>query len=678
MVTILVIAGLDYNTTKQVKSLVSDDDGSTNPVDLSSAKCEYCTHEETEHALKNMQKREAEIEETAKKHGPISWSLFNSDPSKYAGREVHLYNSDFESGTLRLKAGGMFVLKEDILFNPNRFDDHMPTPAQTEYADPAYRVGFFAAITVEADDVLIDLDEFSIGQSVEHALQQRIFFCIELNDQPFLSTEGPIDFGTSVVFVKNVIVRNGVLGPSSHHGIHGNGGRKIYIHDVDVIDKEVAGLAFNGFTDVVIERVVVHGMRPIPVRGTYAQSRGLRQFVNIALALSAGAHPVEEANLQAALIILEDLMFDVYEDIVTNELEGIDCGAHPDACDLFDNPSRLPDGGSVYGILFNSLGVAVLGFGEGTVQADGNVKFGADIYMLDCEFDEQIGHPVEVISLMNMTNGAIQHGPSGGVVNILEAASGVNGDYSGTPLTDVQILLAKLVKLLPTSYQHIFARMSIDDGVIAWFDGLRSLYDMVATGDYRYMRNGDAQAHVLKGMFGVRIERTHSVCMRGIRISDIVNLAERCITEALYGETESDFCPQATGTGHPAQGHYTCCQRGDARGLLMAQVTGGRLRDVTVHNVTSSHSWARGMDFFDRSKRMSVIDTDISQISTAPGCDYKELCCSERWNSPKTPQAVGLAFELVDVGDVCRENVNIKDIENGCVVGAFQSAGGEI
>lgn len=677
VIATLVLVAIDYSDTKDIKNaIIVNDDGS--PVDFSTSDCEYCSHEETEHALKYMQQRENDIEHDAKHHSPISWSTYKSDENKYSGRVVELYQTDFDSGTLRIHTPGMFVFKEDVFFNPNPAYDHMPTMSQSEYADPAYRMGFFAGITVESDDVLIDLDDHTFGQSEAHALQQRFFFLIELNDQPFLTAEGPMNFGNDVTFVKNVIVRNGVLGPTAHHGIHGNGGKKIFVHDVDIVEKEVAGIALNGFTDVVLQRVTVSGMRSVAVLGTYAQSRGVGQFADLALALSAGSNPTEEANLQSALTTLRTLMGEVYSDMITDGLGYINCTAHPDACDLFDNPTRLPDGGITYGILFNSLGVSVLGFGEGTPQEGGDVKFGGDIYMLDCDIKKQAGSPNEIIALVNVTSGKIQHGPTGGIIRALEWATGVNGDYSGTAQSEVQILLAKLVRKLPANKQVYFSRMVIDDGVIDWYDGVRSLTDLITSGDFRFMQNGDAQAHVLKGSIGIRIERSNGVCLNGINVDGIINTAERCQEGPFYGQTEPDFCPQASGNGHPAQGHYSCCQRSDARGISVVESSGVRMRDVDISNVTSIHAWARGIDIFHKAKRVSVIDTDISEIYAAPGCSYEESCCSDKWGSPKPPQAIGLAFELVDVADVCRENVKITDVENGCVLSAFQTAGGEL
>ena len=55
----------------------------------------------------------------------------------------------------------------------------------------AYHLGFFAAITVESDDVILDLNGKSLKQSKLHNLQQRFYSHIELASAPFIPKQGP-------------------------------------------------------------------------------------------------------------------------------------------------------------------------------------------------------------------------------------------------------------------------------------------------------------------------------------------------------------------------------------------------------------------------------------------------------------------------------------------------------
>eukprot|EP00961_Rhodomonas_salina_P230463 3114584-Rhodomonas_salina.1 len=88
---------------------------------------------------------------------------------------------------------------EDVQFNPNRESNWYPVCTgvpQTEYCgehgpSKAYQLGFFAGITIESEDIHVDLNGHTFSQHPEHALQQRFFALIELASQPFIPNQGP-------------------------------------------------------------------------------------------------------------------------------------------------------------------------------------------------------------------------------------------------------------------------------------------------------------------------------------------------------------------------------------------------------------------------------------------------------------------------------------------------------
>jgi hypothetical protein len=57
-----------------------------------------------------------------------------------------------------------------------------------------------------------------------------------------------------------VTVKNGTIGASPHHGLHGNSNSNIQIYDITVRDWEVAGIAFNGLKSGVITNVTITGL----------------------------------------------------------------------------------------------------------------------------------------------------------------------------------------------------------------------------------------------------------------------------------------------------------------------------------------------------------------------------------------------------------------------------------
>ncbi|KAH8056977.1 hypothetical protein JL722_7202 [Aureococcus anophagefferens] len=62
---------------------------------------------------------------------------------------------------------------------------------ETYPPDRGFWLGFFAAISVAADDVVVDLNGHEIRSSREFLLRQRFFSIIELADKPFKANSGP-------------------------------------------------------------------------------------------------------------------------------------------------------------------------------------------------------------------------------------------------------------------------------------------------------------------------------------------------------------------------------------------------------------------------------------------------------------------------------------------------------
>lgn len=67
---------------------------------------------------------------------------------------------------------------------------------------------------------------------------------------------GPHDF-LSFVAAKNVIISNGILGLSAHHGVHGNESKNITLLDLVIKDFEVAGISINEGKNITVKDVEI-------------------------------------------------------------------------------------------------------------------------------------------------------------------------------------------------------------------------------------------------------------------------------------------------------------------------------------------------------------------------------------------------------------------------------------
>lgn len=118
---------------------------------------------------------------------------------------------------------------------------------------PPFHFGVFAGFVIETDDIVLDLDGYSISMSFSLLRDQRFFSLICLGSQPFpMKTAG---FTSRVVPATNVTIKNGILGAVSHHSISGNRPSRLRIEHIECKDWEVAAVSINGACDVSIEHV---------------------------------------------------------------------------------------------------------------------------------------------------------------------------------------------------------------------------------------------------------------------------------------------------------------------------------------------------------------------------------------------------------------------------------------
>ena len=247
-------------------------------------------------------------------------------PTSGASDEVtYLSGDDFTYGTYIIDRPGTYRLAEDISFNPNSPDTltaaisngqipdevartlglpfpvdayHAGLPLRVQLApggvaefapggpldaryDPAaFGLGFFAAIAITADDVVLDLAGHTLEQSDEHALLQRFFALIELADQPFVPGQGPASFGSELRSAERVTITGGTIGRSAHHGIHGNGNADVTVEDVDFDGYEVAAIALNGVDGLEVRDVTAVNHKAVPILGTYSAGRFMEAYVD--------------------------------------------------------------------------------------------------------------------------------------------------------------------------------------------------------------------------------------------------------------------------------------------------------------------------------------------------------------------------------------------------------------
>ena len=601
-----------------------------------------------------------------------------------------LRSEDFLYGTYIIDTPGVYQLAEDISFNPNspatltaavasglitpeladmmglpeppgavdayhagaplftQFDVDPSEPftpggpTDSRYDPAAFGLGFFAAIVVTADGVVIDLNGHTLEQSAEHALLQRFFAVIELADQPFVPTQGPAGFGGSIESAKNVVIKNGTIGRSAHHGIHGNGNEDITIKNVDFVGYEVGAVALNGVNGLVVEDVTATNRKDIPVLGTFSSAQFIKPYLEELVRSGSPTTLSVDGELLTAEDVRDSLRSAInnsYADIIAspNIVDGrpqIDSATHPVEYALFNNPLGLLDGNS-YSFLINSFGVAVDGFPhtpDGVTRLPSeNVRF-HNVHVIDqAAFVNEIV-AIDVgggIAAIDPVGAVFQirnvHPDTGLPITISDSDDSV-ATYIGNPVANAQAFVAK------AAMQGAFAaspldisRLNIPEAVLDWVEG-KAGSETLADAGVTYVCNGDSMFHVDKGVIAFKMDAARDVQLVNTSVDGLTNL----------GAPGSPLC----GDYRDGYSHSKATLPGYGGAMVRGYTFAGS-QDVTVlnssaDNLSSSSGSAIGFDILTDSAEITFVNVSVD------GAEAGIESPAPASSPSSTPQSVGV------------------------------------
>ena len=434
-------------------------------------------------------------------------SLENNIPITY------LYNSDFINGSLRIVNSGIYKLMEDITFSPNIEHNFFPTQEQFNnnvYPRKPFHLGFFAAIVIETNNVIIDLNNHYIEMSDPFKLHQRFFNTIELSNAPFIPKQGPGDFNNKNVKLQGICIKNGTLKNTSHNGIHGNNGCMIHLKNIDIHDYEVSGIQLNGYHNVVIENCKIHN--------TSTDVKISALFSNAIF-----------ARLMSKNIDVCKKEYDELNNDIETTLQCIHTDEPiPDHCRYLTNELKIPDC-NVTGIVLNSVGVAINDFKVYRDHLEENNN--SSILLKDITISNLVSHPKETLGLSKSKNynkesesytNKVQVGTAGDVFPIIDLLD--NGKYKGTHLSNLQIALTK--------YNNSIGTNSISQEIIDFTDNKITLDDFIVLNEqddindntkYHLRGNLDIMSHTLKGNMGLFISAGKNIYLHNVTINGVHN-----------------------------------------------------------------------------------------------------------------------------------------------------------
>jgi hypothetical protein len=427
---------------------------------------------------------------------------------------IPIRQSDFLYGSLRITKPGYYKLRENIVFNPiHQFPQKDQLDRYPVGKNGPFHLGFFAAITIETDNVILDLNGMSITQSPRHNLLQRFFSCIELANSPFIPKQGPHDFIQNYHPAANTLIMNGFLINSSHHGIHGNTNKNIVLHRVVIEEFEVAGIALNGAKNCVISECELTGkFAGIPVLSSFSQARFSARALENLNDVDNEVYARLDADLQNAFReITQGLPQTTY----------------------FENPSGQYDG-NMYGIVLNVNGIVVHDFlEERPVDAVND-----DITLFDISIRNIVSQPEEILSLpvtllneenqdKNAYGGKQMVGAFGDVFDI-ERLMTEERKYKGNSLSDTQLYLAEKYP------DH--GSVNIEPPILEWAKNSTPLPLAQS-----FLPTGDSMGHIMKGNIGVFISGGENIKLEEVVIDNVGTTGQKVGTSPLLVDDDRYF-----------------------------------------------------------------------------------------------------------------------------------------
>ena len=547
--------------------------------------------------LKNFKKSSPSLKSTSELKSRIS-NIVNYIKNKIS-KKTYITQEDFKEGSLIIIKPGKYIFKENIIFDPPSVPSN-----NLLRENKAFLLGFFAAIVIQSDNVTIDLNKFELKQSRKHYLNQRFYSHIELGSAPFVENFGPSNFTDDFIAVKNVVIENGVLGLSAHHGIHGNRCENVIVRNLNISEFELGGISINAGVNFRVKDVVVGpASRIVPVLGTFSSGKQILGYLE---SLSRGGFLCFDENaddktpfiqIRDSIKTIDEILLNLNNVLKETEIQFLQ-NRTENIPKIFRNDSRLPNGGSMYGILFNVEGSAV-----GKFNNLENNTSSKDIHLRNIIIKGLFHKPIERVALQvdNETRTedflTAQIDSRGTSFDILGFTNS-EGTYIPNPLGDAQLITSKYKKCLSEKKSefrelHLYntdtSRDSISPKILEW----ASSNDPEILNN-KYVCNTDQMLHSIKGTIPLRFGGVNNVSVKNIKIENIVNFSP--FGSIMCGDYKSKKSFKHTKPGYLAA---------DIRGITIESCKNIRFRNTLLKNLKAKSGTVIGLDSMFKSDEIS-------------------------------------------------------------------------
>jgi hypothetical protein len=431
---------------------------------------------------------------------------------------IYIYQIDFDNGPYIISKPGIYILMENIK------TQFFKTKELALNISPYDKLGHSAALKIECENVILDLNGYHISQSPQDYCVQRFFALIQLNDMPFNPQTGPIttELRTKIKTAHNCIIKNGELRLSSHQSILGNNNENIIIENLKCENFEVTGININNGLNIYIENCIFgnslgspysNGIKSIvPLTPIFAGLTFIHKLLNSILdndTLIKSTSDIETLNetIEEINNLLNPILCIIYQyttlsEIFNNLVQLCNSCTNKDLC-LFVNMTGLSPC-NVQGIKFTGKNPSIGPF-HTSVELENNMLDVSNINIKNVMIRNLVAEINERVLLTE--NSQIIH-IGAGLKITTEIIDTSIGQY-----------------LINSIYNLITSNLSIKEIIKSniSYDVVNFVNNNINNGNIGFKRSMDIMGHVNKGVIGMRIGSIQKACIDNIKIYNIKN-----------------------------------------------------------------------------------------------------------------------------------------------------------
>ena len=449
-----------------------------------------------------------------------SINLFINKLFLFNNKVTEIRQEDFKNGPLIIKEPGQYKLMENIVFEPNKHNNGKPTKEQLKNLPMEFNLGFFAGIIIGCDNVFLNLNNFSFQQSLLFSIQQTFYANIQIGSSPFIRKQGPGKFPDIVKSPNNIVIMNGKLGLSSHHGIHcATGVNKCIITDLLIEEVGIAGIHINGGNSLYINNIDIDNKKSNVIFNS-----------NLSFAIFMLPHfenLLDKKKDSSIIIRNEKVMVSELYTKLSNEVDKafLSVKNNTNYSGPFKNIDSPLYDANIYGLVLNSKGILVNDFKKLDLS---KMNDNYDIILNNIKILNCVSAGSEIIVMTNKSiekdnlsyGSGIIRGVHGDVVNF-ESMINKDRSYKSTLIIDSQIALAQYKDLLNHN------SINIPSSIIKFSqDKFGNIDKLIKNQEIYIVRGRDSMAHIMKGNVGLFISQGKNIIVNDINIDNIKNTAK--------------------------------------------------------------------------------------------------------------------------------------------------------